>query len=233
MLWDPRFYLQAGMATTSVFAIFRYAIYLREESASRKRGNPPREMPKPLQLLFGISLVYFWYIMPFLPQPLLGNFSAVAPNLLPHTTIRWVQWGIGLSLGILGTVLYIRLTRKNLAVTAKDYCRPATLLTGGAYSQIRHPIVAARFIAVAGVVLFTGAAYTAMLLPILAFELLLSAHIEEQEVLIPVFQKEYQVYREKVPGFLCGPVWLALLSLTLGLALSAVETLPMEQHFPM
>lgn len=228
MFWDPRFYLQVCMAAASLFAIRRYAVYLRAELAARERGKPSREMPKPLQVLLGVSIVYFWYVMPFLPQPLLGNFSAAAPDLLPHTTVRWVQWGMGLSLGMAGTVLYVRLTRANLAVTAQDYCRPAVLLTDGPYSKIRHPIVATRFVAVAGVVLFTGAAYTAMLLPVLALELALSAHIEEKEVLIPVFRKEYRAYQGKVPGFLCGPMWLALLILALGLALSAVGTFPTE-----
>lgn len=225
MLTDARLYVQLLMALISLLAVVRYSRYLREELAGRKSGHPAREMPKHLQALMGIPIVYFWFIMPFLPQPLLGQqvafqgaaLAVSAPDFLPQTPVRWMQWGVGLVLGIGGTLQYVRLMKKNLAVTAEDYCRPKQLMTEGIYAKLRHPIVVSRFIGTCGLVLFTGGAYTALLLPVLAFGLWLSAHVEEKEVLYPVFGREYHNYKMAVPGYVCPGVGALLLVLAAGL----------------
>lgn len=226
MFTDVRLYVQLLLALVSLLAVIRYSRYLREELADRKKGRPAREMPKHLQALMGIPIVYFWFIMPFLPQPLLGQQGALsgltalsAPDFLPHGMGRWIQWGLGLVLGIGGTVQYVRLMKRNLTVTAEDYCRPKQLMTEGIYAKLRHPIVVSRFIGTAGLVLFTGATYTALLLPVLAFSLWLSAHVEEKEVLYPVFGHEYHSYKMAVPGYVCPRVAALLLLLAVGLFL--------------
>ncbi|MGJ3522362.1 methyltransferase [Nitratidesulfovibrio sp. D1] len=220
---DSALAVQLALALASMAGVLGYRVYFRAERAARAAGRTSRPMPVPVRALMTVSVVGVWFVMPFLPQPLLGAwpdaalFAARAPDLLPAMPGRWGQLLLGLPFAVGGFAVYVALMRRNATVTARDYSRPAKLLMSGAYGHVRHPVVVARFLGTCGLVLVTGAAYTALLLPLLAAQLWLTARIEEREVLEPCFGKQFDVYRRSVPGFVCPQVLLLAAVLALGL----------------
>lgn len=220
---DSALAVQLALALASMAGVLGYRAYFRSERAARTVGRSSRPMPGPVRVLMTVSVVGVWFAMPFLPQPLLGAWpdaalaAARAPDLFPVMPGRWGQLLLGVPFAAGGFAFYVLLMRRNATVTARDYSRPAQLLMSGAYGHIRHPVVVARFLGTCGLVLVTGAAYTALLLPLLAGQLWLTARIEEREVLAPCFGTQFDVYRRSVPGFICPQVLLLAAVLALGL----------------
>jgi len=216
--------VQILLCLVSFAGVGSYWWYFAMEKRRRSLGFPSRHMPKYLKVFLTVSVVGVWFIMPFLPQPVLGDTSGVlvAPDLALAAKGRQFQAALGLPLALCGVCSYVVLMQRNAKATACDYASPAQLITNGAYGYVRHPVIVARFIGTSGIVLVTGATYTAILLPFLAMTLFATAYIEEKAVLEPSFGDIYERYRQDVPAFLAKPVVIVMLVIFTGLTFLSI-----------
>ena len=232
MLNDPWFRLQLVLALSGYAGVFFYYVYFMSKRSGKISLTAAGEKFF-LNTVVNIPLCVVWYVMPFLPQPLLpqirykGTTELFASSPVPwsefsylyapgnYVLADWIRIAVGLSIFVCALYCIFRFLKENTSVTVEDYAAPKKLLITGIYRHIRHPGLAAQFFAVAGLTVMTGGFYTVMLLVLHMFALLACAHIEERLVLTPLFGEEFKNYRMHTPAFRCRVVTAA------GLAVNA------------
>lgn len=241
MLNDPWFHLQLGLALSGFAGVFFYYAYFMSKRGGKLSLSATGEKLF-LNTVVNIPLCVVWYVMPFLPQPMLSQIRyKQTAELFASSPVPWSEFSylyapgnyiladwarVTVGLVIFASALYcmFRFLKENTSVTSGDYAAPKKLLATGVYRHIRHPGLAAQFFAVAGLTVMTGGFYTVMVLALHMIALLASALVEERLVLAPLFGEEFKAYRMQTPAFRCRIVTAA--GLAVNAALYAAYFLP-------
>lgn len=236
MFNDVWFWVQLLVALSGFAAVALYGLYFALKLRKSFAFSATAERLF-LNTVIAIPLGAAWYVLPFLPQPVLTRMGGMGfrgflavdgaapahPPFFPLELFGPADWmRIAIGLAVLAGSLYfmVGFARQNIKVTFDDYAKPKALLITGVYKRVRHPGILTQFFAAAALAVITGGAYTLALLPLHAAALYYSAVFEERYVLIPLFNGQFEAYRRTTPAFRCRLAEAAGIALAAALCLA-------------
>ena len=219
MFNDIWFWVQLLVALSGFVAVALYGLYFVLKRHNRITFSATVERFF-LNTVIAIPLGAAWYILPFLPQPILTRMNGVGfsiffatdgevPAHIPLFPLElfgladWVRLIAGIVVLTGSLYFMVSFMRQNIKVTFDDYAKPKKLLITGIYKKVRHPGILTQFFAAAALAVITSGVYTLALLPLHAVALYYSAIFEERYVLIPLFNGQFEDYRQVTPAFRC------------------------------
>ena len=174
----PLFFLKSlWLAETTLFVVLMAAFILR---------SPPRERSR------GVREIVIPLVSSLLPFMLL--LSPPAPSIVAnHSLLSGISWWMTAATCL--TVWGIWTLRRSFSITVEA----RSLVTGGPYRFVRHPVYLGEILAAAGVTLLRFSLLNAAILPLFVSLQLLRSHWEESKLTRNF--PEYRSFAARSPWF--------------------------------
>ncbi len=197
------FIVQGEVAALSLLGFL--ALIPGLDKSGTLRITPPLKLALAYAGIF--LLVAPWFVMPFLNQP---RLTGVLAPFVSYIGVILIFAGIAL----FGVALHTLLPAFRKQFTEFT---PETLIVGGPYKLVRHPIYLACLTVLFGLYITLGAIASLALLP-LAYGLFLFVTLyEERRILAPLFGEDHSLYQTHVATVIFGR-WGTVLFFVLCLA---------------